>query len=86
MYDLTSQLLCFKLSMIIICVIYIFIVDFTDLDKFGLNDNDDVFEEALKAVNTALVRTSTPEEVKAILDDPKAAKPEVSNELICKKV
>lgn len=43
----------------------------------GLNEDDDSFEEAIKAVNTSLTRTSIPDEVKAILEDPKVAKPEV---------
>jgi hypothetical protein len=49
-----------------------------DLRGFELNDDDDSFKESMRSLNSALTRTCISSEVKAILDDPKVAKPEVS--------
>lgn len=56
-------------------VAYFFNLDMNDI---GLNDNDDGFEETIRAVNTALNRTRIPGNVQAILDDAKVVgQPEV---------
>ncbi|ODN03883.1 putative protein-activating enzyme E1 regulatory subunit [Orchesella cincta] len=51
--------------------------------SLGLDDSDDSFEEAVKAVNTAVMRTTVPDEVKSILDDPKTSKPESKFWILC---
>ncbi|CAL8097439.1 unnamed protein product [Orchesella dallaii] len=53
------------------------------LRSVGLEDMDDSFEEALKAVNTAILRTTVPDEVKAILEDAKTSKPENKFWILC---
>jgi len=50
---------------------------YLDLHSLGLTENDESFEETVKAVNTALSETKIPNTVQEILNDPKASAPQV---------
>jgi len=53
------------------------------LRDLGLTEQDELFDEALKAVNTALTSTKLPHDIEVILSDPKAAKLEVRKTMRC---